>query len=105
MHKFEDHVQVVTTFEYKVFDQFHTNFCYDATPQQIADLVRSKIHGTADFHKMTEFHVKTGAVVHVNLKGIVRKFEEGSNEDPAVIEKRKSRELDAFKEKNKNILE
>jgi hypothetical protein len=105
MNKIEDFVQVVTTFEYKVFDQPHTGFMYDSKPQQIADLIRGGIHGTAEFTKMTEFHVKTGDVIYVNLKQIVRNYEEGSSNDPAVIRKKKERELKDFKDKNKHILE
>ncbi len=101
---FEDRVQVLTTFEYKVYDQFHSGFVYDSNPQQIADFIRRTIHGTADFKRMTEFHIKSGTVVHVNLKNIVRKYEEGSSEDPSVIEKRKARAKDDFIKNNTKIL-
>ncbi len=94
----------LTTFEYTVFDQKYSGFEYDANPQQIADLIRKDIHGTADFTKMTEFYLKTGDVVFVNLKTITRSYEEGSSDDPKVITKRKQRDIDTFKDKNKNIL-
>lgn len=101
--KIEHTVQKITTFEYKVFDQRHTGFLYDSTPQQCADYIRKKINGTADFINMTEFYLKTGDVITVNLKTIVRNYEEGSEQDPKVITKRMAREKYEFVSK-KNLL-
>lgn len=101
--RIEQTVEKITTFEYKVFDQKHSGFLYDSTPQQCADYIRKKINGTAEFITMTEFYIKTGDVLPVNLKSITRNYEDGSDQDPAVINKRLARAKYEFVS-NKNLL-
>lgn len=104
-NRIEDSIQKITTFEFKVFDNRHKDYMYDATPEQCCNYIWKNYYSSAVITRMVEFNIKTGAVKQIDsafLKSIVNVYANGHDKDMNEVTLiQKNAAIESFKKKHK----